>query len=177
MDYWSTNDPEEIKRFLNSVQNGSAYYDAKGWTHVSDKEFTSKLTYNDKTFTFYTSFSYYDEKGELTCKGVSFSNTMKYLDERPSSLFEKWSNSNNFFAKYSYNTINDLFVTLQPLAELFVGSIRKNEFTGGKAYMNIDGTTNYKAIESAASALSNLLPVTNAPKGLGTLKKLNATQF
>lgn len=177
MDYWSTNDPAEIERFMNSVRNGSAYYNASNWTHVSDKDFTANLTYNDETFKFYTSFSYYDKKGILTCEGVSFTNTMNFLNERELNPLEKWSNSDNFFANYAYNTLNDLFVTLQPLVEPFIGAIRVNELTGGKAFVNIDGTTNYNAIESASSTLSGIIQPTNVVKGLGTLSKLNASQF
>lgn len=161
---------------MSSVQNGSAYYDARNWTHISDKEFTSKLTYNDETFKFHTSYSYFDKNGELTCKGITFTNTMKFLNEKESNILKDWSNSDIFFAKYAYNSLNDLFVSLQPLVEPFIGSIRINELTGCKAYINLDGTTNYSAIESAANTLSGILPANNAVKGL-TLNKMNAIQF
>jgi RHS repeat-associated protein len=100
------------------------------------------------------------------------------FEQRELGLMEKWSNSGNFFANFSYNFFNDIYVTTQPVAEIFVGKIRENELTGKKAFVNIDGTTNYKGIVSAANTLSFFFVSTKgAVKGLGELKALNAAEF
>ncbi len=66
------------------------------------------------------------------------------------SKMKKWSNSDNFFANLSYNILNDAYVTIQPLTFGLVGQTT-NEFTGGIAHTNLDGTTNYTGINSATS--------------------------
>jgi len=107
-------------------------------------------------------------------------------EQRDPNWREQWSNSNNLFAKISYNIINDAFVTLQPLSDPFIGAIRENEFTGGRAFLNIDGTTNYKGIESAVNTFSMVMTYVGTagaglevavPKGLGYIKPLNASRF
>ncbi len=70
-DYWSTNDPELIRQFLNSVGSGSGQHDFSGWNHATDAEFTSNLAYNDETGKFYTSYGTI-ENGVLTAVGRSF---------------------------------------------------------------------------------------------------------
>ena len=71
MDYWSTSDPELIRQFLNSLKANSKSHDFTGWNHATDAEFTSKLTYNDQTNKYYTSFGT-EIDGVATCMGVSF---------------------------------------------------------------------------------------------------------
>lgn len=70
-DYWSTNDPNQIRAFLNSVGAGSNTHDFTGWNHATDAEFSANLTYNDETNKFYTSYGTV-ENGEATIVGVSF---------------------------------------------------------------------------------------------------------
>ena len=58
MDYWSTNDPDEMNRFINAVESGESVFDFYGWSHVSDQEFLNKLeqgelTYNDEKGVYY----------------------------------------------------------------------------------------------------------------------------
>ena len=78
MDYWSTNDPETIRKFLNSMQ--ASYYssgnffetiDFSSWNHSTDAEFLGKLTFNDQTNMFYTSYGTI-ENGIPTSVGISF---------------------------------------------------------------------------------------------------------
>ena len=69
---------------------------------------------------------------------------------REPSFFENWSNSDNFLASLAYNILNDAYVTIQPFTFGLVGQTT-NEFTGGIAHTNLDGTTNYTGINSAAS--------------------------
>ncbi len=75
MDYWSTNDPRQIERFLNSLKNLSGprhmnSFDYSGWTHVEDDTFVGNLTYNDETKTFLTSYGYV-VGDEVFCRGIS----------------------------------------------------------------------------------------------------------
>ena len=60
LDYWSTNDPEEIRRFLESQQYGSRssfeYFNFSSWNHATDAEFARGLTFNDETNMFHTSY-------------------------------------------------------------------------------------------------------------------------
>ena len=72
MDYWSTNDPSLIGSFLQSLMNGANYFDFYGWTHASDAEFTSNLTYNDVTGKFYTYYGSQRGDGEALVVGLSF---------------------------------------------------------------------------------------------------------
>ena len=99
---------------------------------------------------------------------------------------EQWSNSDNFFKELSYNFFNDWYITSQMLTlGLTSGGFRENELTGGRAFTNIDGTTNYKAGVSIANTLSSIIPVSQTvkslgfvgPKGLGFIKPMNASVF
>ncbi|MDR0824197.1 MAG: DUF4258 domain-containing protein [Prevotella sp.] len=60
MDYWSTNDPGEIARFLSSIQTNEdsdwTRFNFKSWVHITDSEFIGGLTYNDETQMFHTSY-------------------------------------------------------------------------------------------------------------------------
>ena len=64
MDYWSTNDPVEIERFWNSIfsphvnmlQYYSNSFNFSSWDHLTDAEFTDRLTFNDEKETFYFSY-------------------------------------------------------------------------------------------------------------------------
>jgi len=73
-DYWSTNDPEEIARFLNSIKMGGSQkaietFNYGQWTHVDDKTFSGNLTYDDKKQVFYSSYASV-ENGEVVIHGV-----------------------------------------------------------------------------------------------------------
>jgi RHS repeat-associated protein len=95
---------------------------------------------------------------------------------REPSRMENWSSSNNFFANLSYNILNDLYVSLQPFTFGLVGETT-NEFTGGIAHANLDGTTNYKGIESFTNTVTWMMPTGEAKLGLAPLKTMNASQF
>ena len=78
MDYWSTNNQDEIKRFLESMREtpqnrGSIIetFDMSSWAHATDAEFTGNLTFNDETNKFYSSYGYVDSDGTPTIVGVS----------------------------------------------------------------------------------------------------------
>ena len=74
-DYWSTNDPEEIRNFINILKlnpNRNTFQDFNysSWDHATDAEFTGNLTYNDETKTFYSSYGTV-ENGEFVSVGIS----------------------------------------------------------------------------------------------------------
>ena len=74
-DYWSTNNADEIARFLDALKsrnNISENFDYSSWDHASDAEFTGNLTYNDETKMFYSSYGKVID-GTVVIKGVSFS--------------------------------------------------------------------------------------------------------
>ena len=63
MDYWSTNDPDEITRFFNAMRdnlhsNSNPYetFNFSDWNHVTDADFLGNLTFNDESGVFYTSY-------------------------------------------------------------------------------------------------------------------------
>jgi RHS repeat-associated protein len=74
MDYWSTNNPMEIQRFMESLQHGSnsisESFDFSSWKHATDAEFTGNLSFNDETNTFHTSYGMV-ENGEFFKNGIS----------------------------------------------------------------------------------------------------------
>ena len=70
MDYWSTNDPDEIRKFLESINYGYETFDYSSWTHITDDEFTGNLTFNDETNTFFSSYGTVED-GVFTSVGVS----------------------------------------------------------------------------------------------------------
>ena len=78
MDYWSTSDPVEIERFWNSLfsplvnmlQYYSNSFNFSSWDHLTDAEFTDRLTFNDENETFYFSYSKIIN-GEINVIGIS----------------------------------------------------------------------------------------------------------
>ena len=70
-DYWSTNDSEQIRAFINALGSGQNQFDFSGWSHATDSEFGANLTYNDETHKFYTSYAEV-KNGELVVTGKSF---------------------------------------------------------------------------------------------------------
>ncbi|MFT3995486.1 MAG: RHS repeat-associated core domain-containing protein, partial [Dysgonomonas sp.] len=75
-DYWSTNDPELIKQFLNSMGRGSSVHDMSSWNHATDAEFLGRGTFNDETGKFHTSYGTVID-GIATVIGVSFDTNLK----------------------------------------------------------------------------------------------------
>ena len=75
-DYWSTNDPEKIKQFLNSMGRGSSVHDMSGWNHATDADFLGRGTFNDETGKFHTSYASY-ENGVATVTGVTLDTNIK----------------------------------------------------------------------------------------------------
>lgn len=75
-DYWSTNDREQIEAFLGTIHKGLSHFDFSGWQHATDAEITGKLTYNDITHKYYTSYSDVID-GQITVVGLSFDANIK----------------------------------------------------------------------------------------------------
>ncbi|WP_455589832.1 RHS repeat-associated core domain-containing protein [Bacteroides rodentium] len=78
MDYWSTNDPEAIRQFLEAAKEypyGSGNFlnevNFSSWNHSTDVEFLGNLTFNDQTNMFYSNYGTI-ENGIVTSIGVSF---------------------------------------------------------------------------------------------------------
>lgn len=74
MDYWSTNSPAEIARFMDALRfNNSSIlekFNFSLWDYATDVEFTGNLTFNDETNTFYSSYGIVKD-GVPTRVGVS----------------------------------------------------------------------------------------------------------
>lgn len=77
MDYWSTNDPGEIGRFMDAIFSNpgrtSGFFETfnfSSWNHSTDADFLSGLFYNDKKNMFYSSY-WAIENGIFTKIGVS----------------------------------------------------------------------------------------------------------
>jgi RHS repeat-associated protein len=106
------------------------------------------------------------------------------FSEKKLNLREKWSNSDNLAAGFSYGLANDAFQVIQTFDfDLIPG--RENPLTGSRANLNIDGTTNYNPTDGFVNTLSFALPFARGakplqsavPKGLGYVQKFNAAQF
>lgn len=77
MDYWSTNNPEQIRQFMEASRsfprNSGSYLESfnfSSWSHSTDGEFLSGLTFNDETNMFYSSYGTV-ENGVATRVGFS----------------------------------------------------------------------------------------------------------
>ena len=71
-DYWSTNDPEQIRAFINAIGSGYSQFDfSSGWNHMTDAEFLNRLTYNDETGKFWVTYGSM-ENGEFVLTARSF---------------------------------------------------------------------------------------------------------
>jgi RHS repeat-associated protein len=173
------------------------YEDDKGnvmWQEGNDKTVTKTYEGENGTITINyrnvgTSYTVrVDDNVSVRYEQNSIDNVF-YLDEdlkninpqlsastREPSFFENWSSSDNFFANLGYNILNDLYVSLQPFTFGLVGETT-NELTGGIAHTNLDGTSNYKGIESFTNTVTWLMPTGEAKLGLDPLKTMNASQF
>jgi hypothetical protein len=108
--------------------------------------------------------------GNFTDENPRFRQT--YLSPYEPSWRERWSESGNIFAQISYSIINDAYVVLQALTNGYFGTVKRtNELTGGGAYANLDGSTNYSPIDNLVGTIATFIPV--APKvGKGAITPL-----
>ena len=91
LDYWSTNDPYEINRFLQSWHNGSEI-DYSGWNHTSDADFLANLSYNDKTGNYLYSYGAL-ENGEAVCYGQIFPSAKKTFSYNANNIVDNLGTS------------------------------------------------------------------------------------
>ena len=91
LDYWSTNDPYEINRFLQSWHNGSEI-DYSGWNHTSDADFLANLSYNDKTGNYLYSYGAL-ENGEAVCYGQIFPSAKKSFSYNANNIVDNLGTS------------------------------------------------------------------------------------
>ncbi len=99
--------------------------------------------------------------------------------------YYRWGNSENILASFSYGLVNDAFQVVQTLDGNLIPSGGINPLKGGRSNLNINGTPNYNPSNGFINTISNLIPSTRGiqglksilPKGLGYLRKINASQF
>jgi RHS repeat-associated protein len=109
-DYWITNDPVQIRAFLNSVGNGNSQFDfSKNWTHLTDAEFASSLSYNDESGKYYMSYGTV-ENGEVVINSKSFDANVTPVSFDGSGypgayVYQYGGNSNWYY--YSYANLKD----------------------------------------------------------------------
>ena len=93
MDYWYTNDPEQIRRFMES-RNMGGDNDYTSWTHVSDDDFMANLSYNDETRNYIFSHGSYEDGG-FVCTAHVFRPLSDPLDvlSMTNTFFDQFGNS------------------------------------------------------------------------------------
>lgn len=92
----------------------------------------------------------------------------QYFESGEMGFWESISNSNNFFLNLGYNIANDLYVVSQSFTFGMIGEYNVNELTGKRAYKNLDGSSNYKGIDSFISVANSLIH----PSGVSTYMKV-----
>lgn len=163
MDYWSTSNPEEIKRFINTITSipnaGGSFsesFNFSSWNHSTDGEFLSNLTFNDETNMFYSSYGIV-ENGTPTRVGIS----MPALGRNDNSAWiegakSRWGNKASgrlenkypefdlFFAstKAGWSIAKSMFSSMfRPLSTTNTFDANKSGFTQGGSNKEKMGTT------------------------------------
>ena len=110
-DYWSTNDPEQIRAFLNAVGSRSTQFDfSSGWNHMTDAQFADRLSYNDETGKYWISYGTV-ENGEAVVNARSFDaniTPVSYSGQGYPGAFVYEYGSGNALARYGYSFLYDL---------------------------------------------------------------------
>lgn len=72
LDYWSTSNPDLIRRFVSQLKNGRTPTDLYNSfeTHLTDAQFTSNISYNDEKKQYYLNVGRV-ENGVATCIGIT----------------------------------------------------------------------------------------------------------
>lgn len=174
-DYWSTNDPELIKLFLNSAGRGAKYYDFTGWDHATDTQFTSSLTYNDETGKYHMSYATVIN-GEITIIGKSFDANLKpvSLTRRgyPGAFVYDYAGGNGGLYQSAYNAAQ--YMELSSFATTLMSPFDPNSYYDGVSNWNVDETGRLVGINnvqlakkgSGGKALAKILV-----KGFGNVSK------
>lgn len=103
------------------------------------------------------------------------------MSEKKLDLTEKWANSSNFFAKFSYGIANSAYVT----AQIFDGGLMERpewENPLGENYGNLDGTPNYQQADALVNTMATAAPYARGakavnsimPKGMSLLSRLGS---
>ncbi|MDR2147759.1 MAG: hypothetical protein LBE91_14995, partial [Tannerella sp.] len=87
-----------------------------------------------------------------------------WLNEYKPSELRQWAESENLFASFSYQFVNDWYAIVQVFTDGYVNLLFSdgrskdafNEWTGGNARYNIDGSTNYTPYENLANIIPTL---------------------
>ncbi len=107
-DYWSTNDPDEIRKFWESlISSGSnntlLSFEFDNWDHMGDEEFISyvennigyNLSFNDETGMFYASYvNSVDPEWDIVGVSKSWDDIMNFLEDINSSNKDNSINAN-----------------------------------------------------------------------------------
>ncbi|PXV59415.1 RHS repeat-associated protein [Dysgonomonas alginatilytica] len=173
-------DPDGKDWYKN--EDGTAYMWRKGndasFTHTigeGDNAMTMKMTNIGERYVNHLSDGTLMVWDQNSLGGISEPQSLK---QGNISLVQSLANSDNFAINLVYNTVNDIAIVAQKLT--FGYFDKTNEFTGGGAATNIDGTTNHQE----AGALLNTIAmfsgyITNKgattlgakiPEGIGYIK-------
>lgn len=140
-DYWSTNDPELIKQFLNSAGRVAKYYDFTGWDHATDTQFTSSLTYNDETGKYHMSYATVIN-GEITVIGKSFDANLKPVSLTgrgySGAFVYDYAGGNGGLYQSAYNAAQ--YMELSSFATTLMSPFDPNSYYDGVSNWNVDGT-------------------------------------
>lgn len=110
MDYWGTNDPDEIEKFWDSILSGDGNIDMSEWDYLSDDEFadiSKTLMYNSDNGCWYTFYvnsnpsSYSSNGREYVINGISLPN----INWNPFARDARWYQQ----ASGQITPTNDLF--------------------------------------------------------------------
>lgn len=91
-----------------------------------------------------------------------------FMGEHKLDLTEKWANSSNFFAKFSYGIANNAYVT----AQIFDGGLMERpEWSNplGGNYGNLDGTPNYQQADALVNTVATAAPYARGAKAVNSL--------
>ncbi|GHV52104.1 hypothetical protein FACS1894181_14910 [Bacteroidia bacterium] len=176
---------EHEKEVIDKVKDVvNKYYDTKiKQASPEQKSFMeiAKFQFNNKIKAEYK-FSHYDfpkellegEKSSLIKEFITINggnpsgdnpyDKQAYFKRYEPSPLERWSESGNIFAKISYSLSNNAYVLLQVFSCGLMDKVwdrgeRINELTGGKARVNLDGSTNYSPVENLVETIAILIPV------------------
>ena len=114
---YSTNDPDEISKFISSIKNGNSY-DMSSWTYQTDEEYISE---NSPKY-----FTYDDKKDKISIQWPSVDNGEFTMNSKmfSASIFrKKKSDKNRFFEFINNRYANPFDFITSPEGDLILSSI------------------------------------------------------
>ena len=155
MDYWSTNNQNEIRNFINTISGGYGknigffeVFNFSSWNHSTDADFLANLTFNDEKNVFYYSSTYWDPIDGLTVMGITIpalarndnwaaikrKNPYKYPDAgRLNNVYPEYD---LFFAstKSGWNIVKNIFISMfRPFSTTNTFDAGKSGFAQGRS--------------------------------------------